>query len=76
MRHQSIALIGGSGFIGSHLANALVAAGKSVRVATRRRAHAAHLTMLPLDVIELDVFDPVELARFVEGADALVNVVG
>ncbi|MGN6316545.1 complex I NDUFA9 subunit family protein [Trinickia sp.] len=76
MRHQSIALIGGSGFIGSHLANALVAAGKTVRVATRRRSHAGHLTMLPLDVIELDLFDPVELARFVEGADAVVNLVG
>jgi NADH dehydrogenase len=76
MRHQSIALIGGSGFIGSHLANALVAAGKNVRLATRRRSHAAHLTLLPLDVIEVDVFDPVELARFVEGADAVVNLAG
>lgn len=76
MRHQSIALIGGSGFIGSHLANALVGAGKTVRVATRRRSHAAHLTMLPLDVIEFDLFDPVELARFVEGADAVVNLAG
>ncbi|MGN6084182.1 complex I NDUFA9 subunit family protein [Trinickia sp.] len=76
MRHQSIALIGGSGFIGTHLANALVAAGKTVRVATRKRSHAAHLTLLPLDVIELDVFDSVELARFVEGMDAVVNLVG
>lgn len=76
MRHQSIALIGGSGFIGTHLANALVAAGKNVRVATRRRSHASHLTMLPLDVIELDVFDHVELARFVEGVDAVINLAG
>lgn len=76
MRHQTVAVIGGSGFIGSHLANALVAAGKQVRIATRRRSHASHLTLLPLDVIELDVFDPIELARFVEGADALVNLVG
>lgn len=76
MRHQTVALVGGSGFIGSHLANALVAAGKQVRIATRRRSHASHLTLLPLDVIELDVFDPVELARFVEGADALINLVG
>jgi uncharacterized protein YbjT (DUF2867 family) len=75
MRHQSIALIGGSGFIGSHLANALVAAGKQVRIATRRREHARHLTLLPLDVIELDVFDPVELALFVDGTDAVVNLV-
>jgi NADH dehydrogenase len=76
MRHQSIALIGGSGFIGSHLANALVAAGKRVRIGTRNRSHASHLTLLPLDVIDLDLFDPVELARFVEGADAVINLVG
>ncbi|HEX7685069.1 MAG TPA: complex I NDUFA9 subunit family protein [Trinickia sp.] len=76
MRHQSIALVGGSGFIGSHLANALVAGGKTVQIATRRRSHAAHLTLLPLDVIELDVFDPIALARFVEGADAVINLAG
>ncbi len=76
MRHQSIALFGGSGFIGSHLASELVAAGKNVRIATRRRSHASRLTLLPLDVIELDPFDPIELARFVEGADAVVNLVG
>lgn len=76
MRHQSVALIGGSGFIGSHLANALVTAGKTVRIATRRRQHASHLTLLPLDVIEADVFDAVELARFIEGADAVINLVG
>lgn len=76
MRHQTIALIGGSGFIGTHLANALVAGGKSVRVATRRRSHASHLTLLPLDVIEFDPFDQIELARFIEGADAVVNLAG
>ena len=76
MRHQSIALIGGSGFIGTHLANALVAAGKGVCIGTRKRSHASHLTMLPLDVIEVDPFDPLQLARFVEGADAVVNLVG
>ena len=55
MRHQTIAVIGGSGFIGSHLVNALVELGKNVRIATRRRDNAAHLTLLPVDVIEADV---------------------
>ncbi|MDE1181179.1 complex I NDUFA9 subunit family protein [Paraburkholderia sp.] len=76
MRHQTIAVIGGSGFIGSHLVNALVEQGKTVRIATRRRDNASHLTLLPIDVIEADVFDPVQLARFVEGADAVINLVG
>jgi uncharacterized protein YbjT (DUF2867 family) len=76
MRHQAIAVVGGSGFIGSHLVNALVEAGKDVRVATRRRYNARHLTLLPVDVVETDVFDPVALASFVEGADAVINLVG
>ena len=76
MRHQTIALIGGSGFIGSHLVNALVALGKNVRIATRRRENAAHLTLLPVDVIETNLFDPVQLAAFVSQADAVINLVG
>lgn len=76
MRHQAIAITGGSGFIGSHLVNALVEMGKDVRIATRRRYNARHLTLLPVDVIEADVFDPVQLARFVENADAVINLVG
>ncbi|HTH60143.1 MAG TPA: complex I NDUFA9 subunit family protein [Paraburkholderia sp.] len=76
MRHQAIAVVGGSGFIGSHLVNALVEAGKEVRVATRRRYNARHLTLLPIDVIEADVLDPVQLASFVENADAVINLVG
>jgi uncharacterized protein YbjT (DUF2867 family) len=75
MRHQAIAIIGGSGFIGSHLVNSLVELGKDVRIATRRRYNARHLTLLPIDVIETDVFDPVQLARFVEGADCVINLV-
>jgi NADH dehydrogenase len=76
MRHQKVALIGGSGFIGGHLVNALVELGKNVRVATRRRANAAHLTLLPIDVIEADVHDPSQLAAFVAEADAVINLVG
>jgi uncharacterized protein YbjT (DUF2867 family) len=76
MRHQTIALIGGSGFIGSHLVNALVEAGKHVRIATRRRENASHLTLLPVDVIQADVHDPVQLAAFVSQADAVINLVG
>ncbi|MGF6779402.1 complex I NDUFA9 subunit family protein [Paraburkholderia sp. GAS334] len=76
MRHQAIAIIGGSGFIGSHLVNALVELGKDVRIATRRRHNARHLTLLPIDVLEVDVFDPVQLASFLENADAVINLVG
>lgn len=76
MRHQTIAVIGGSGFIGSYLVKALVDAGKQVRIATRRRNNAAHLTLFPVDVIETDIYDPSQLAAFVSQADAVINLVG
>ncbi|WGS41762.1 complex I NDUFA9 subunit family protein [Burkholderia sp. JSH-S8] len=76
MDRQTIALLGGTGFIGSRLVNALIEAGKQVRIGTRRRDHARHLMMLPVEIVELDAFDERRLARFVAGAHAAVNLVG
>jgi len=76
MRHQTIALIGGTGFIGRDLVNRLVKDGRHVRIATRRRAHAAALSMFPVEILEVDVYDPVQLAAFIHGADAVVNLAG
>ncbi|AGK47613.1 3-beta hydroxysteroid dehydrogenase/isomerase family protein [Burkholderia thailandensis MSMB121] len=76
MQGQTIAVLGGTGFIGSRLVNALVEAGARVRIGSRRREHARHLAMLPVDIVELSAFDVRELARFVAGANAAVNLVG
>ncbi|KVM71891.1 NAD-dependent dehydratase [Burkholderia ubonensis] len=73
---QTIALLGGTGFIGSRLVSALIDAGKHVRIGTRRREHARHLTMLPVEIVELESLDERSLARFVAGAHAAVNLVG
>ncbi|WP_338925953.1 NAD-dependent epimerase/dehydratase family protein [Mycetohabitans endofungorum] len=56
MRQTSVVVLGASGFIGRYVVNALVHAGKRVVVATRRHQHAAHLTQLPVDVVEADVY--------------------
>jgi len=76
MRYQTVALIGGTGFIGRHLVPRLLAAGRHVRVAARRRSHAGPLQMLPVSIVECDVHDPVQLADFLEGADVVINLVG
>jgi len=76
MRHQTIAVIGGSGFIGSELINRLVADGRNVRVATRRRENAKRLTIFPVDVLEVNLFDPAQLDVFLRGADAVINLGG
>jgi len=77
MRHESILLIGGSGFIGSRIAARLVADGRRVIVPTRRLARAGHLSVLPtLQIGEADVFDERALDRLLPQVDAVINLVG
>jgi NADH dehydrogenase len=77
MKHQRVLVIGGSGFIGSHLIARLVAEGKKVVVPTRRYIHARHLILLPtVDLLETDIHDDAQLANLVRGQDAVVNLVG
>jgi uncharacterized protein YbjT (DUF2867 family) len=74
---QGILLIGGSGFIGGHVARRLAARGLRVTVATRRRERAKHLFTLPtVEVVEADIYDAAALARLCAGQDAVVNLVG
>jgi NADH dehydrogenase len=77
MKHASILVIGGSGFIGSHLVAGLAASGRRVIVPTRRLARARHLWVLPtVQVIEADVFEPQALNQLLAQADAVINLVG
>lgn len=78
MEITTACVLGGSGFIGRHVCHALAAAGYRVRVATRDRERAKEqLILLPtVDVSAVDVHDPAQLAEFVSGADAVINVVG
>jgi uncharacterized protein YbjT (DUF2867 family) len=72
-----ILVLGGSGFIGRHLVEALVEHGHAVVVPSRRRERSKHLIMLPtVDVVQADVHDPEALGRLVTGSDAVFNLVG
>ena len=78
MEITTVAVLGGSGFVGRHVCHSLASAGYRVRVATRDRERAKkNLILLPTaDVVVADVHDPVQLAAFVRGADAVVNLIG
>lgn len=77
MKVQSVCIIGGSGFLGSHIIQRLAAQGIQVRVPTRRRERAKHLIVLPtVDVVNADVHDPRALARLVSGTDAVISLAG
>lgn len=78
MEITTVAVLGGSGFIGRHVCHALASAGYRVRVATRDRERAKEqLILLPtVEVSVADVHDPAQLAEFLDGADAVINLVG
>jgi uncharacterized protein YbjT (DUF2867 family) len=77
MKFQNVLLVGGAGFIGTHVAERLAARGLSVRIPTRHRERAKHLLTLPTaEVIEADVHDPTVLDGLCAGIDAVINLAG
>ncbi len=74
---QDIAILGGSGFVGSMLANRLAAAGRPVRILTRDREAARDLWLLPdTRCVAVDPYDEAALGKALAGCSALVNLVG
>jgi NADH dehydrogenase len=77
MKHPSVLVVGGAGFIGRHLVAALAARGVKVTVPSRHRERAKHLITLPtVDVVETDIFAPGVLERLARGQQAVINLVG
>lgn len=74
---HTVLLIGGSGFVGAHLASQLIAAGYRVRVPVRNFHRARHCLVLPnLDLCEADVNDAARLLQLMRGVDTVINLVG
>lgn len=77
MRINNVCIIGGSGFVGRHIAHWLTAEEISVRVPTRHYEHARQLLVLPTaSVVETNVHDDAALDRLLTGMDAVINLVG
>ncbi|MCX5724571.1 MAG: NAD-dependent epimerase/dehydratase family protein [Nitrospirae bacterium] len=74
MANKTIALIGGTGFIGRHLLDALTARPTRVLV---HRGQPAWLSHLPhAELVEGDIFDPASLDRLLRGCKVLINLTG
>lgn len=77
---RSVAILGGTGFIGRALCNRLSqldSGPREIRVLTRSRGRARALWILPkLQVLEVDYLDEASLAEGLHGCEAVVNLVG
>ncbi|HEX6298741.1 MAG TPA: complex I NDUFA9 subunit family protein [Burkholderiales bacterium] len=77
MKVENVLIVGGSGFLGRHLAAELARRALRVTIPTRRRERAKGLIVLPtVDVLEVDVNAPGVLERLARGRDAVINLVG
>ena len=75
-----VVLTGGSGFLGRHVAQALLERGARLRIASREPKKAFSLRPLAnlgqIEFLRCDVRDAAQAAEAVRGADAVVNLVG
>jgi NADH dehydrogenase len=77
---QLIAVVGGSGFIGTHVAQALLARGARLRVCCRHPERAFRIKTLgglgQVQLVAADVTKPHTLEVALTGCDGVVNLVG
>ena len=74
---QRLVVLGGTGFVGSHLLPRLAADGHRILLLSRNREQRREMSVLPgVHVRSSDIYDGNALRRQLEGADAVINLVG
>src|ERR1700735_4843587 len=77
MRPQSIAVLGGTGFLGTRLVARLIKEGHRVTVLSRDREQHKHLLVLPgLTLENCEVYSPAQLSERFRGKDVVINLIG
>jgi NADH dehydrogenase len=80
LKDRIVTVFGGSGFIGTHVAQALLARGARLRIASRRPERAVRMKPLAnlgqIQFLRCDIRDEASVAGALYGADAVVNLVG
>lgn len=77
MTPKHYVILGGTGFIGSHLLAALADSGSKMTVLSRNREKQRAINVLPnVRTVSTDVYDRTSLERYITGSDAVINLVG
>jgi len=77
MAAQQLVILGGTGFVGSHLVPRLAADGHRIVLLSRNREQHRELGVLPqVKIRSADVYNDDVLRREFDGADAVINLIG
>lgn len=77
MNIKTICVLGGTGFVGRHLAARLANRGYSVKVLTRHPQRHREIELLPgAQLVGADIHDAAVLQQQFTGSDAVINLVG
>lgn len=77
LKAKQLVVLGGTGFVGSHLLPRLVRDGHRILLLSRNRERRRGMSVLPgVRTRSVDVYDANALRRQLEGADAVINLVG
>jgi nucleoside-diphosphate-sugar epimerase len=71
-----IALTGATGFLGSHIADLLLARGARVRASIRPTSDLRWLADKPLETLQLDLAAPTDADRLLEGCAGVIHCAG
>ena len=77
MKITRICILGGTGFIGSHLTSRLVRDSFQIRIPTRNRERHRDLLVMPsVKLVSANVYDPAALREQFSGCQAVINLIG
>lgn len=77
MKTKNICMLGGTGFVGGHLADLLADRGHRVRVLSRHPERHRELAVHPrIELLGCNVHDSEALRQALAGADVVINLVG
>ena len=71
-----VTVIGGTGFVGSHVVRKLIADGRKVRCTVRNESAAGKLKEMGAETMLADAADRDSLIKALAGSDAAINLVG